>query len=153
MTDLSKKVKKRKYTNIDPQAPDIRGMIRDHKQKKNQNSSQLDHRTLLQTLIARNQFIRKPNRKPKKKILKWHISIQTTCTPAPCSQSVFFSSSWKVHTGQRELVVIRSGFCKKETGLSGIISFIVKLDFRNSLQLSKDEMPFLLFKDPVCTAQ
>jgi hypothetical protein len=39
--------------------------------KKNyQNSSQLDHRTIVHALIAHNQFIRKPNRKPKQKKLQ-----------------------------------------------------------------------------------
>jgi len=70
---------------MDPQFPYIRGLIRAHKQKKNcHNSSQLDHRTSLHNIIAHNQFIRKTNRKPKpKKNFKWHISIQTACTPVP----------------------------------------------------------------------
>lgn len=54
---------------MDPQAPYIRGLIKDKKQKKKKKSEQQSigprHNTTYS--IARNQFLRKPNRKPKQK--------------------------------------------------------------------------------------
>ena len=123
--------------------------------KKNQTSRQLDHRTLLQTPIARNQFIRNPNRKPKQKKIKWYISIQTACTPAPCSQIVFFFLILKGSYRTTRIgcyqtwLLSRGGWFVWQ--YIQYLSWI--LDLRNSLQLSTDEMSFLLFKDPVPTAQ